>query len=196
MKNLFALIISLIIINTPVYSQSLDICTLPGIRERLIDFSVEDAPIDYARILNGTSLQGQFIPLFIGHHESDFRSSLTFMATTSELNDTISGDALMVFDARICPDPYYLNLGNDQKLTNRLLFGWENRNETKMVLSAEGNLGLGSIAPKAKLQVTNGDIYIENINNGIIMKSPDGNCWRITIENDGSMTPTLLSVCP
>jgi hypothetical protein len=50
-----------------------------------------------------------------------------------------------------------------------------------------GNIGLDTDNPVAKLQVKNGDIFIEDIDRGIIMKSPDGNCWRGTLDNTGSL---------
>ena len=50
-----------------------------------------------------------------------------------------------------------------------------------------GNVGIGTYQPEAKLQVKDGDIFIEDIDRGIIMKSPDGNCWRGTLDNTGSL---------
>ena len=50
-----------------------------------------------------------------------------------------------------------------------------------------GNIGVGAEDPIAKLQVKNGDIFIEDIDRGIVMKSPDGNCWRGTLNNNGSL---------
>lgn len=64
-----------------------------------------------------------------------------------------------------------------------------------LFLSNSGNVGIGSGDPVAKLQVTDGDIFIEDINRGIIMKSPDGNCWRGTLNNQGQMEFTLLPDC-
>ncbi len=59
----------------------------------------------------------------------------------------------------------------------------------------KGNLGIGTIDPKSKLQVSDGDIYIEDINKGVIMKSQDGQCWRYTPNNSGQLIPTAIS-CP
>jgi len=50
-----------------------------------------------------------------------------------------------------------------------------------------GNVGLGTEEPVARLQVNNGDIFIEDIDRGIVMKSPDGNCWRGKLDNSGSL---------
>jgi len=65
----------------------------------------------------------------------------------------------------------------------------------RMRITGMGFVGIGTGTPGSKLQVTGGDIFIENINSGIIMKSPDGNCWRVTIQNDGSLKPTSIT-CP
>jgi len=43
---------------------------------------------------------------------------------------------------------------------------------------------------------TGGDVYIEDIDKGIIMKSPDGKCWRGTLDNSGSLQFTQLDACP
>lgn len=68
-----------------------------------------------------------------------------------------------------------------------------------LVVDPNGNVGIGTAdgtnQPKAKLQVTGGDVYIENIGSGVIIKSPNGNCWRITIDNSGNLIRTAIA-CP
>jgi hypothetical protein len=64
-----------------------------------------------------------------------------------------------------------------------LLFNAANEN----FIFESGNLGVGTNEPEAKIQVKDGDIFIEDVNRGIIMKSPDGNCWRGTVNNQGMM---------
>lgn len=58
-----------------------------------------------------------------------------------------------------------------------------------------GNVGVGSATPSSKLTVTGGDIYITDIGSGVITKSPDGNCWRITVDNSGNLVITSIA-CP
>ena len=64
-----------------------------------------------------------------------------------------------------------------------------------MRINSMGNIGMGTLNPKSKLNIANGDIYIENFNNGVIMKSPNGQCWRMTVNNSGK--PEFNSIiCP
>ncbi|CAD5299218.1 MULTISPECIES: hypothetical protein [unclassified Imperialibacter] len=65
----------------------------------------------------------------------------------------------------------------------------------RMRISEVGNIGVGTSAPKSKIHVTNGDVYIDNTSNGVIMKSPDGTCWRMTVDNAGAPVFTTI-VCP
>jgi hypothetical protein len=58
-----------------------------------------------------------------------------------------------------------------------------------------GNVGIGTQAPAAKLEIVDGDIYINDIDRGIIMKSPDGQCWRGTLDNSGTLQFNAVA-CP
>ncbi len=189
-----------IMILTPLFliaQPPVEIMAENGIRERLIDFSVDDAPADYSRIANATNVSGQFSPMFVGHHESDARTSMFLIASTSTANDISNSNPLLIFDARVSNAPQYLGIsGTGTPLSNRPLFGWNNYGISLLLLSAEGNLGLGTNAPKSKLQIKEGDVYLEDINSGIIMKSPNLTCWRVQIDNNGELIKTALSNCP
>ena len=41
-----------------------------------------------------------------------------------------------------------------------------------------------------------GNIYIEDIDKGIIMKSPDGRCWLGKLDNNGILNFTVMETCP
>jgi hypothetical protein len=70
-----------------------------------------------------------------------------------------------------------------------------NNADAELTLDSIGYFGIGTQAPSARLQVSNGDIYIDNINNGIIMKSPNGQCWRGKLDNTGDLKFSQID-CP
>ncbi len=57
------------------------------------------------------------------------------------------------------------------------------------------NVGISESNPKAKLVVNQGDILVESIGSGVILKSPDGNCWKLTVDNNGTVTSISVQ-CP
>ncbi len=67
--------------------------------------------------------------------------------------------------------------------------------DTKMFIASQGNIGIGNENPTAKLQVTSGDVYIDTVSSGVIMKSPNGSCWRMTVSNTGLPVFTAIT-CP
>jgi hypothetical protein len=86
---------------------------------------------------------------------------------------------------------------------NSLMVGFNSTVPTLFISDSEpstnfngiGKVGIGTSNPVARLQVADGDIYIQDINKGIIMKSPDGNCWRGTLNNNGQLEFTKLADC-
>ena len=57
-------------------------------------------------------------------------------------------------------------------------------------------VGIGTIAPNAKLQVTFGDVYVETQGTGIILRATTGaNCFRVTVDNVGTLL-TAPVACP
>ena len=59
-------------------------------------------------------------------------------------------------------------------------------------LFSDGFVGIGTTNPVAELQV-NGNVFIEKDNAGLILKSPDGQCWKITVNNTGELTTTSIN---
>ena len=67
----------------------------------------------------------------------------------------------------------------------------EMRND-RMIVDQYGNIGIGTMKPKSKLHVADGDIFIEDISKGIVMKSPNGQCWRGQVNDHGELHFTVI----
>ena len=78
---------------------------------------------------------------------------------------------------------------------NHVATGWSMAINPTTNNVAIGASGFTSGIPRSKLHVFNGDINIEQIGSGIIMKSPNGQCWRVTIDNTGNLIRTAIT-CP
>jgi len=86
--------------------------------------------------------------------------------------------------------------------TNKFVFtsGFNPNSEVMTIELSTGNVGIGQTntaynSINSKLQVKGGDVYIEDIANGVIMKSPNGQCWRTTVDNSGNLITTSIT-CP
>ncbi|MBP6185093.1 MAG: hypothetical protein KA479_09145 [Saprospiraceae bacterium] len=58
-----------------------------------------------------------------------------------------------------------------------------------------GYVGVGTYTPKSKLQVTGGDIYVSSITSGIVLRSSNGSCFKIIVDNAGQLVTQSIS-CP
>lgn len=69
-----------------------------------------------------------------------------------------------------------------------------------LFLGNNGNMYIGyqtsqTSYPASKLNIANGDVYLSTAQKGIIMKSPDGNCWKTTVSTTGTLETQSLP-CP
>jgi hypothetical protein len=47
-----------------------------------------------------------------------------------------------------------------------------------------------------EVRVVDHDVYINDPTKGVILTSPDGGCWRIKVENDGTLITEEVEPCP
>lgn len=68
--------------------------------------------------------------------------------------------------------------------------------ESEPVLSEINGVGVNTTNPQSALHVHDGDVYIDNPDNGLILKAKNGNCYKLIIDNNGLITHELLDSCP
>ena len=78
----------------------------------------------------------------------------------------------------------------------RMLTGGDNlASNTRMYIESDGNIGIATEVPKSKLEVASGDVYMSTIGTGVILKSPNGSCFRVEVSNAGALSATSIA-CP
>jgi hypothetical protein len=61
--------------------------------------------------------------------------------------------------------------------------------------SDAGGLGIGTSNPNSQFEIAKGDVFIKNMHRGVIMKAPNGKCFRVQPNNEGVLKSTEIT-CP
>ena len=174
--------------------------TIPSQRMHVETQSDLNTPLDrlQLKLHNSSTNNESFGGLGISAGNSGTNTWLEHLSSTysvyqssySDLNDlgyltTNGSNGLMLFST---------TTGLNSKIRFAVGLNVNNAPLTQMTLNQSG-LGLGTESPKSKIEVANGDVYVSDPSKGIILKSPNGNCWRVTIDNSGNMIRNAIS-CP
>jgi hypothetical protein len=89
-----------------------------------------------------------------------------------------------------------IQMGINNNMTNDPFFIGNNTTVLFTINKSNGNVFIGNNGvSNSKLQVAGGDTYMSTTNTGVILKSPNGSCYRITVDNAGNLTTTAIT-CP
>lgn len=82
----------------------------------------------------------------------------------------------------------FSSTGNGYRFENNVDFAG-----SRLTTASATTLHIGSTSvPASKLTVTGGDAEIADIASGVILKSPNGTRWRVTVDNTGALVTTSL----
>jgi len=141
--------------------------------ERVSNFTVGSAGNDRLEVANGTQNEGQFIPTFWSYRNTSNSFSMVFTSSIAPTFDN-GVSPLMLFTTTVTPDvdfsaPASGNFvwgpsGSYLPIVNRPLFEWRNSSQKLMTIVANGDIGIGTPTPTARLHNV-GSVRFENLAN-------------------------------
>jgi type II secretory pathway pseudopilin PulG len=143
-----------------------------------------------------------------------YNSSSTYQQVTRNLKTAIGRVTAASFDDNIIPNTsnlYTLGASSGASWRNVYVndgtasapsYTFGSDNYTGLFLAGNGILGFSTGATEkmridstGNAKFSGGDIYVANIGSGIILRSPNGSCWRVSMTNAGNVSSTSI-VCP
>jgi hypothetical protein len=131
-----------------------------------------------------------FIGQFAGGNNTSGQSNIFIGGNTGLGTTTESGNTLIGINAHSSPG-----------VTNSTAIGYQasvSQSNSLVLGDAQANVsvGVGVTAPKSKLHVGGGNLYIGSAGQGIILKSPNGSvCRLLAIDNTGAIALSSIT-CP
>jgi hypothetical protein len=110
-------------------------------------------------------------------------SDSVFIGSLTQSNGLASVNEIVIGTDAISAGSNTVVLGNDLITSTRLKGD---------VIVANGSVGIGTTSPASKLEVDGGDIEVDDSASGLILRSPDGTRYRITVANGGTLAVTAV----
>ena len=142
-------------LNNPTSPLQVRSTAIPGDTETIAQFDVSDDS-SYLRIQNATGANSNFIPTLHGRN-SNTRTALYLLGNGTTDTGT---DPLIHYNARI----------GEAQVATRPLFQWNNYDSIKMIMLANGNLGIGTETPSYKLDAS-GNVRLKEGSAELIINS-------------------------
>lgn len=194
-KTLFFLLISI-----SAFSQATHPHNAPSSpAERVSNFTVSDAGNDRLEIANGTLISGRFIPTLWSYRDTDNTYSMVLTSSIASNFDT-GNSPLMLFTTTIATQPDFNAPGTGNfvwgpsgtylPISNRPLFEWRNSSTKLMTIAANGNVGIATNTPTARLH-NKGSVRFEGLANAttpVFMLGTDavGNVFEYPVPTGGT----------
>lgn len=105
--------------------------------EDILDVRMSDSPNDFFKIMNGTWVDGRFVPSLVGYNGTESRVAFGITGGIPNTMDVATSGPVMRFDSRIW---------NTGPVLNRPLFSWSSFNIDHMGMAANGDLSVGTAA--------------------------------------------------
>ncbi len=140
-----------------------------------------------------------------GHDQLVFQGTTNDISSTSLTIEIIDGYIPQIGDEYVLVSGAYTGTLSEESLPG-VPSNWEiqyNANEVKLIVLESinldyntNNVGIGTETPKTKLHVNDGDVYLESMGSGVIMKDANGVCYKVIVNTSGVLEANVLSTCP
>ncbi|WP_235297133.1 hypothetical protein [Portibacter marinus] len=180
MNNFQILLFSFLIFNSLSAQNSELEFVLPqqvDLREELFKLSLENIDNSWIKFRNNTETNNDFEPTLHGSTNADNRTGLSIMGNVQLANDF--GISPIVTITSFIDNGNGINNGGYSFASYRHYFqirSYESSlklNKYLFEIDHLGRVGIGTQIPRSKLEVSNGDIFINNASEGVIMTSPN-----------------------